>query len=168
MDPGLKARYVKALLRLSRASGLYPECLALKGIEMEAEPVDRGGYGESESFQCRLETRLDEHRERQFYTHTLQRLTTTSGQHVEFEECMVASLEVVFGHKIGSGGLYVCFRSYGHGASTAVRCKCAAISALSHLMCLAFNMTTQNAGYVDSRYSTVCSAGRDVIVVNCE
>jgi len=46
MDPRHKARHVKTLLRLSRSSGLYPECLALKGIEMEAHPVDRGGYGD--------------------------------------------------------------------------------------------------------------------------
>jgi hypothetical protein len=64
------------------------------------------------SLQRRLDTGSDEGRERQFYTHTLQCLTTTSGQHVEMEEWMVASLEVEFGHKIGSGGLYVFFRSY--------------------------------------------------------
>jgi len=46
MDPGNKACHIKALLRLSRASCLYPECLALKGIEMEATPVDRDGYGD--------------------------------------------------------------------------------------------------------------------------
>ena len=46
MDLRYKPRLVKALLRLSRASGLYPECLALKSIEMEAHPVDRGSYGD--------------------------------------------------------------------------------------------------------------------------
>jgi hypothetical protein len=46
MDAVLKAHYVNALLRLSRATGLYPEWLALKGIQMEAAPVDRGGFGD--------------------------------------------------------------------------------------------------------------------------
>jgi hypothetical protein len=46
IDPRHKARHVKALLQLSRASGLCPECLVLKGIKMEAHPVDRGGYGD--------------------------------------------------------------------------------------------------------------------------
>jgi hypothetical protein len=46
MEPQYKPRHVKALLKLSRASGLYPESLALKGIEMEMHPVDNGGYGD--------------------------------------------------------------------------------------------------------------------------
>lgn len=46
MESRYKPRHVKALLKLSRASGLYPECLALKGIEMERHPVDSGGYGD--------------------------------------------------------------------------------------------------------------------------
>lgn len=46
MDPRHKPRHIKALLHLSRESGLYPECLTLKAIEMEAHPVDRGGYGD--------------------------------------------------------------------------------------------------------------------------
>ena len=37
---------MKALLKLSRASGLYPECLVLKDIAIEAHPVARGGYGD--------------------------------------------------------------------------------------------------------------------------
>ena len=46
MDLRYKPRLVKALLRLSRASGLYPKCLALKSIEIEENPVDRGSYGD--------------------------------------------------------------------------------------------------------------------------
>jgi hypothetical protein len=46
MDPRDRPRLVKALLQLSRTSGLYPECLILKGIEMETHPVTAGGYGE--------------------------------------------------------------------------------------------------------------------------
>lgn len=59
------------------------------------------------SLQRRLQTRSDEARERQFYTHALQRLTTASGRHVEIEEWMITSYDVEFGHEIGSGGLYV-------------------------------------------------------------
>ncbi|KIM77961.1 hypothetical protein PILCRDRAFT_607034 [Piloderma croceum F 1598] len=46
MELKYKPRHVKALLKLCRASGLYPESLALKGIEMERHPVDNGGYGD--------------------------------------------------------------------------------------------------------------------------
>lgn len=46
MDPHYKPRHIKALLHLSRASVLYPECLTLKAIEMEAHPVDGGSYGD--------------------------------------------------------------------------------------------------------------------------
>lgn len=46
MDPRDRPRLVKALLQLSRTSGLYPECLILKGIEMETHPVTAGGYSE--------------------------------------------------------------------------------------------------------------------------
>jgi hypothetical protein len=46
MESKYKPRHVKALLKLCRASGLYPESLALKGIEMERHPVDNGGYGD--------------------------------------------------------------------------------------------------------------------------
>jgi hypothetical protein len=72
------------------------------------------------SLQCCLETTSDEHQleEWQFYAHTIQHLTTASGQHIELEAWIIVSLEVEFGHKIGSGGLYVCFQSYDHGTST--------------------------------------------------
>ena len=33
-------------MKLSRASGLYPECLVLKGVHMEGHPVAGGGYGD--------------------------------------------------------------------------------------------------------------------------
>jgi hypothetical protein len=46
LDPLHKRRHVKALLELSRASGLYPDCLALRGVEMEEFPVVHGGYGD--------------------------------------------------------------------------------------------------------------------------
>ena len=70
------------------------------------------------SLQHRLQTGSDENREQQFFRHTLRRLTTISGRHVEMEEWMVTPYDVEFGHKIGSGGLYVCFRFSGHAIST--------------------------------------------------
>ena len=41
-----KPRHVKALLELSRKSGLYPQCLALRGVEMDQFPVAHGGFGD--------------------------------------------------------------------------------------------------------------------------
>lgn len=46
IDPAYKRRHVKALIRLSRASGQYPECLALDDVAMEAYPVAGGSYGD--------------------------------------------------------------------------------------------------------------------------
>jgi hypothetical protein len=66
------------------------------------------------SLQRRLQTGSDEDRERQFFTCALEHLTTASGRHVEIEEWMITSYEVEFGDEIGSGGLYVYFRSCSH------------------------------------------------------
>lgn len=41
-----KPRHVKALIKLSRASGLVPGCLVLKGIEVDGDPVAGGGFGD--------------------------------------------------------------------------------------------------------------------------
>src|SRR5882762_10619485 len=46
MDPAYRPRHVKALLKLSEASGLYPECLVLKGIEVGQQSVAVGGFGD--------------------------------------------------------------------------------------------------------------------------
>ena len=46
MDLKYKPRHIKALLQLSRASGLYPEVLALRGVDIEELPVDHGSYGD--------------------------------------------------------------------------------------------------------------------------
>jgi hypothetical protein len=46
MNPVYKSRHLKALIKLSKASGLYPECLVLKGVDMEKHPVTGGGYGD--------------------------------------------------------------------------------------------------------------------------
>src|ERR1700683_2833059 len=59
------------------------------------------------SLQRRLQTGSDGNREQQFFTPTLQYLTTSSGCQVEMEEWMITSYEVEFGKQIGSGGLYV-------------------------------------------------------------
>ena len=57
------------------------------------------------SLQRRLQTGADEDRERQFFTHTLQYLTTSSGRQVELDDWTITSYEVEFGQEIGSGGL---------------------------------------------------------------
>jgi len=46
MAPAQKSRFVKALIRLSRASGLYPECLVLSGMKIEGDAVAGGGFGD--------------------------------------------------------------------------------------------------------------------------
>lgn len=45
-DPKYKPHHVKALIKLSKASGLVPECLLLKGIEVDGGPVAAGGFGD--------------------------------------------------------------------------------------------------------------------------
>lgn len=46
IDPVHKPRHIKALTRLSRASGLYPECPVLRGLKIEGDPVSVGAFGE--------------------------------------------------------------------------------------------------------------------------
>ena len=46
VDSAYKARHVKALVRLSQSSGLYPECLVLDGINLRGNPVAGGGFGD--------------------------------------------------------------------------------------------------------------------------
>ena len=46
LDPQYKPLHVKLLLKLSKVSGLHPECLDLNGVEVEGHPVDRGSYGD--------------------------------------------------------------------------------------------------------------------------
>jgi len=46
MDPIQKSRFVKALIRLSCASGLYPECLVLSGMKIKGDAVAGGGFGD--------------------------------------------------------------------------------------------------------------------------
>ena|ERR1700692_594859 len=58
------------------------------------------------SLQRRLVTGSETNREQQFFEHTLQLLTTSSGHHVEMEDWMITPYDVEFGHEIGSGGLY--------------------------------------------------------------
>jgi hypothetical protein len=44
--PAHKISHLKALIKLCRASGLCPECLVLKGVEIDFVPVAGGGYGD--------------------------------------------------------------------------------------------------------------------------
>ena len=46
IDPQYKPRHVKALIKLSRLSGMVPECLVLKGIEVIGDAVASGGFGD--------------------------------------------------------------------------------------------------------------------------
>jgi len=47
LDKRLKRPYIKALIRLSRLSGLYPECLVLRGVKRTGNcAVAGGGFGE--------------------------------------------------------------------------------------------------------------------------
>jgi hypothetical protein len=46
IGPQNKSRYVKSLIKLSKLSGLVPECLVLKGIEVDGDPVAGGGFGD--------------------------------------------------------------------------------------------------------------------------
>ncbi|KAF7340286.1 Kinase-like protein [Mycena venus] len=56
-----------------------------------------------------IERRMDENRsgtnpEQNFYSHTLQYFTSTSGQHVKLEDWMISPFDVDYGPEIGSGG----------------------------------------------------------------
>jgi hypothetical protein len=70
------------------------------------------------SLQRRLDHPSDGDRERQFFSHTLEYLTTTSGRQVKMENWMITPYEVEFGPLIGSGGLSVvcslCLALYSH------------------------------------------------------
>jgi len=57
------------------------------------------------SLQKHLRIGLEEVIERQFVSHTLQYLTTSSGRQVALDDWTITSYEVDFGHEIGSGGL---------------------------------------------------------------
>ena len=46
VDLALKRHHVKALIRLSGATGLYPECLVLKGIQIIGDAVGGGGFAD--------------------------------------------------------------------------------------------------------------------------
>ena len=46
VDPALRRRYVKALIRLSGATGLYPDSLLLEGIETMGDAVGGGGFAD--------------------------------------------------------------------------------------------------------------------------
>ena len=59
------------------------------------------------SLQRRLDNRFNGDQERQFFSHVLRYLTTSSGIQVELQNWMITSYEVEFGPQIGSGGLWV-------------------------------------------------------------
>jgi len=57
------------------------------------------------SLQRQISQRSDSKRERQFFSHVLRHLTTSSGLRVELQDWMITSYDVEFGPRIGSGGL---------------------------------------------------------------
>ena len=59
------------------------------------------------SLQRRLGQVSDGDRERQFFSHALRYLATTSGHQVEMESWMITSYEVEFGPRVGSSSLCV-------------------------------------------------------------
>ena len=71
------------------------------------------------SLQRRLDQHSDGDREREFFAHVLQYLTTSSGLRVELKNWMITSYEVEFGPNIGSGGLWVHFFSLFTGSEFA-------------------------------------------------
>jgi serine/threonine protein kinase len=46
VDPEFKSRHVKMLIGMCRASGSYPECLVLSGVELKGNSVAAGGFGD--------------------------------------------------------------------------------------------------------------------------
>jgi hypothetical protein len=46
VDRALKRHHVKALIRLSEATGLYPECLVLDRVEIIGDAVGGGGFAD--------------------------------------------------------------------------------------------------------------------------
>jgi hypothetical protein len=76
------------------------------------------------SIQKRLDqTHFTSDRERQFYSHSLNHLSTSSGCIVEIDKWTITSLEVEFGPKIGSGGLYVFSSSKRYAAHSVAFCS---------------------------------------------
>lgn len=57
------------------------------------------------SLQRHIEQRMGGAREQQFFSHSLEYLTTSSGRQIQMESWMVTTYDVEFGHEIGSGGL---------------------------------------------------------------
>jgi hypothetical protein len=57
------------------------------------------------SLHRRLNVALVNDQEQNFYSHTLQYLTSMSGRQVRLEDWMVASYDVEYGQEIGVGGL---------------------------------------------------------------
>jgi hypothetical protein len=57
------------------------------------------------SLQRRLNATPTNNQEQTFYSHTLQYLSSMSGQQVQLEDWMIASFDVDYGPEVGVGGL---------------------------------------------------------------
>jgi hypothetical protein len=70
------------------------------------------------SLQRHIDQQIGGDRERQFFSHSLRYLSTSSGSQVQWENWMVTSFEVDFKEEIGSGGLYGPYPFFGRAQLT--------------------------------------------------
>ncbi|KAJ7622505.1 kinase-like domain-containing protein [Roridomyces roridus] len=74
-----------------------------------------------------IERRMEENRgvlntsEQRFFSHTLQYLASTSGQHIELEDWMISSFDVEVGAQIGAGGFGTVFKGTWNRTDVAIK-----------------------------------------------
>ncbi|KAJ7268960.1 kinase-like domain-containing protein [Mycena rebaudengoi] len=73
------------------------------------------------SLQKQLKNQSIDRAEQQFYTHTLEYLTSRSGKAVKVEDWMIASYEVEYGEEIGAGGFGMVYRGTWNRTEVAIK-----------------------------------------------